>query len=297
MPHRLSRRSVLFAAPVAALAVPFYTARATSTRPVSTIVWSESVDGFGGFSGIELTPDRREFLAVSDQGYVARGALARDADGRLEGATLLETHPLREADGDPVGPRTADAEGLAMLPEGGFLVAYEGERHSRVDAFAAPGTAARTLGRHPDWRAAPPNMALESLAIDGRGAVYGFLETPATAGFALYRLQPGRDWTVIGHLPARDDFVPVGADFGPDGALYVLERKFRVAFFATRILRLQPGAWDRPETLVETGYGVLDNHEGISVTADATGRLWATTISDDNLNRFQRTEISEFLLG
>ena len=52
-----------------------------------------------------------------------------------------------------------------------------------------------------------------------------------------------------------------------------------------------------PETLVETGYGAMDNHEGISITTEAAGGLWATTISDDNQNRLQRTEIAEFRLS
>ncbi|MFN4100316.1 MAG: esterase-like activity of phytase family protein, partial [Pararhodobacter sp.] len=69
------------------------------------------------------------------------------------------------------------------------------------------------------------------------------------------------------------------------------------AFFATRISRITPGHWDQPETLVETRLGLLDNHEGISVTRDAAGRLWATTVSDDNQHRLQRTEIAEFRLS
>ena len=48
---------------------------------------------------------------------------------------------------------------------------------------------------------------------------------------------------------------------------------------------------------MQTGLADLDNHEGLSVTRDSAGQLWATTISDDNQRRLQRTEIAEFRLG
>lgn len=300
MPTPLNRRNVLTFGVATALATRILPLHAVAGRPHSVWVWSESWPDFGGFSGFELMPDRVTFFALSDRGYLVRGHLLRDAGGQIMGVETLEVTPLHGGDGGRLRPAASDSEGLALAPDGSFLVAFEGWRFGRVARFASPAGAARTLPRDAGWRTLPSNASLETLALDAGGTIYTIPETPGAKtpgdrGFAIYRFDGG-NWAVIGHLPRRGAFVPVGADFGPDGNLYLLERKFRLAFFATRISRLRPGGWNQPETLVETGYGLLDNHEGISVTRDGDGRLWATTISDDNQNRFQRTEIAEFPL-
>lgn len=306
MSSRPNRRQILTFALATALALRIMPLQAIAGRPHSVRTWSEDWPDFGGFSGFELMPDRLAFYALSDRGYLVRGRLRRDADGQIERIETLDVTPLHDADGNRLQSRASDSEGLALAPDGSLLVSFEGWRHGRVVRLATADGSAQTLPRARGWRALPSNASLETLAIDADGAVFVIPETPGPEtpgpetpgqdGFAIYRLD-NTDWAVIGHLPRRGSFVPVGADFGPDGNLYLLERKFRLAFFATRISRLRPGAWSQPETLVETAYGLLDNHEGISVTQDAEGRLWATTISDDNQNRFQRTEIAEFPLS
>lgn len=292
----LTRRQMIGLSAVAALTLPVLPARAIASRPASVIVWSDDAPDFGGFSAIELQADRLGFYALSDRGTLVEGRLTRDSEGRLTGVTRGQGFTLRGSDGGPLGPRNADSEGLALTADGALIVAFEGGRRSRIARYASPGGRATDLPGDPAWRALPGNLGLECLAIDAAGARYTLPETPGPEGFPLYR-SVGDGWSVVATLPEDAGFVPVGADFGPDGALYLLERKFRLAFFATRISRLRPGAWAEREVLAETGYGVLDNHEGISISTDPQGLLWATTISDDNQNRFQRTEIAEFLLG
>jgi len=296
MRKTLTRRRLLGLSAAAALTLPILPARAVASRPASVVVWTDDSPEFGGFSGIELMPDRLGFYALSDRGHLLEGRLSRDAEGRLTGVTRGQGYALRGSDGGGLGPHNADAEGLSLDPNGALVVAFEGGRRSRIARYATPGGRAQDIPGDPAWRGLPGNQGLECLAIDAGGRLYTIPETPDARGFPLYR-QAGDGWRVIASLPAEGNFAPVGADFGPDGNLYLLERKFRLAFFGTRISRLRPGAWDQREVLAETGYGLLDNHEGISVTADPNGRLWATTISDDNQNRFQRTEIAEFLLG
>ncbi len=90
-----------------------------------------------------------------------------------------------------------------------------------------------------------------------------------------------------------------GADFGPDGRLYVLERDFSwMGGFASRIRRftLGPDGFDAGETLLETGMGSTDNFEGISVWRDADGGTRITLIADDNFFALQSTAIAEYRL-
>jgi hypothetical protein len=97
-------------------------------------------------------------------------------------------------------------------------------------------------------------------------------------------------------VPRQGDFLPVGADFGPDGRLYVLERRLLLPVgFANRLRVLTPEAWDKPLILWESRLGQFDNLEGLSITTTADGLLRATMVSDDNFLSLQRTELVEVL--
>lgn len=292
---KLTRRHMLTFG-TAALAAPVLLQRAHAQEPSALVVWTPQGDErFGGFSAIELEQNRLDFLALSDRGFLTRGRLSRAASGQLQSVQSLSIHRLADRNGPALrGPR-ADSEGLDLAADGSFVVSFEGRGRTRVQRYQGVDRAGPQLSRHPDWRNLPRNSGLETLAVDARGTVFAIPEQIVHGGFPLYRLR-GEDWDIAAILPSRNGYYPVGADFGPDGNLYLLERKFRVAFFSTRLSRISPENWEHPQTLVETAYGSLDNHEGISVSADPSGALWATTISDDNNNRFQRTEIAEFRL-
>jgi Uncharacterized protein conserved in bacteria len=289
---RLTRRHLLTLS--AAALLPAGRARAVADRPDTLFRWDGGGPFFGGFSGIELSSDRSRALLLSDRGFVVRVRLIRDAAGVLTDVEKIEHFTLRGTEGQELTGWRADAEGLDQRPDGTLHVAFEGGR-GRIYNYPDEQGPATALPRAQSWQRLPGNESLEALALDADGAVYTVPEAQLDGTHPLYRLT--RDWEIVGLIPNRDSFAPVGLDFGPDGNLYLLERKFRLAFFATRISRLRPGAWSQPETLVETPMGALDNHEGISITRDGEGQLWATTVSDDNQNRLQRTEIAEFRLG
>lgn len=93
--------------------------------------------------------------------------------------------------------------------------------------------------------------------------------------------------------------MPVAADFGPDGRLYLLERDFRgIGGFASRLRRfdLTERGFDGETTLFQTPFSLHDNLEGLSIWRDAQGGLRATMISDDNFLFVQQTQIVEHRL-
>ena len=265
--------------------------------PDAEVTWSEAAAGFGGFSGFEVLDGGSRFVAVSDSGLWATGRMER-AEGRLTGLVLEATGPLRAISGAPVTGRDKDAEGLAVDPEGRLYVSFEHfhriRRHDRIDGPATDVVA------HPDFPRLQENSGLEALAVDADGVLYaipersGELERP----FPVYRLKDGV-WDADLALRREPPFLVTGADWGPDGRLYLLERDFSWLGFRTRVRRfaLGEGGFDAGETLLETGWRSLDNMEGISVWEDAAGRVRVTLLSDDNFFPLQRTMVVEYVLA
>ena len=259
---------------------------------LQTIVW-DGGDGadFGGFSGIEVLPGGLGFIALSDRGRITEGEFLRDVEGRITAIDAAPLRPLDNGSGGRLTERRSDSEGLALAPDGEVFISFEVA--TRVRTETGPDGVPHALPRPPAFRALDNNASLEALAIGPDGRLYtipersGRLDRP----FPVYRFD-GQDWDVAFDLPRTGPFLPVGADVGPDGRLYILERDFTGFGFRTRIRRV---ALDGSglETLLVTARH--DNLEGIAVWQDDEG-LRLTMISDDNFNWLQRTEIVEYRL-
>ena len=130
--------------------------------------WTTRAIGFGGFSGLHLDDELR-LTAVSD---LARWMTARLVlrDGRPAGLADLRTGRLRDGAGQPLARGYGgDAEGLARLPDGSWLVSFE--RWHRLRAFRGfngPGT---YVEAPPGLDRAPFNGGVEALAVLADGAL------------------------------------------------------------------------------------------------------------------------------
>ena len=187
----------------------------------------------------------------------------------------------------------ADSEGLAIGADGRRWISFEGK--ARVRSETGPD-GPEVLPRPEAFPHMQFNSALEALAVDEAGALYTIPERSGRIDkpFPVYRWKDGQ-WTIPFSLPRRDNFLVTGADFGPDGRLYLLERDFAGIGFRSRVRRFAPDGTGE-EVLLETGVGVHDNLEGISVWRDDLGRIRLTMVSDDNFRFFQRTEFVEYAL-
>jgi hypothetical protein len=263
---------------------------------VGGTVLTQRGPGVGGFSGLYLDADGTGFIALSDRGALVRGTIRRAGDGRILGARLGPMVPLLAASGRPMHPDQDDSEGLAVGPDGTIYIAFEGQ--GRVEARAGLAAVPRLLPVDPSFRRFPPNRGLESLAIARDGALYALPEdAPLADGtIPLYRFA-GDQWSVVRSLPASGKFLPVEADIGPDGALYLLERRFRGFLgFASQVRRFTLDGDDTGQILLTTHTGEHDNLEGLSVWRAPNGHLRLTMISDDNFFPAQRSEIVEYEL-
>ncbi|PIB26482.1 hypothetical protein BFP76_11250 [Amylibacter kogurei] len=271
---------------------------AQDVRLVASIGFDLDDARFGGWSGLYITDDGKGLVSVSDRGYLMTGDITRGVD-RLSAVTVTSISRLRQIDGKPVSGRNSNSEGMAVGKNGVYYFSFEG--FHRVRAHATLSSRATHIPPHPDFKFMQNNSSLEALAIDDTGALYtmpersGVIDRP----FPVYRFKNG-EWTIFGHLPRSGEFLAVGADVGPDGRFYLLERAFTwLGGFSTRVrsFRIGTDGFEDELTLVETTPGVHDNLEGISVWRDAADRIRITMISDDNFQIFQRTELVEYVVA
>ena len=263
---------------------------AAETTYLGTYVWDGKGPRFGGFSAIEVQPDGVHFLALSDRAMLIDGTFMR-TDGLITGVTEAGRHLLRDTKGDAMTGPWADSEGLAVAPDGRIYISFEGVPRVRVQD-GVEGVPA-VLPIEPDFPLMQSNAALEALALGPDGAIYTIPERSGrqTLPFAVYRLKDGI-WNIPFSISRRDSFQVSGADIGPDGLLYVLERDFNGFGFRTRVRRFDLTGGSE-QVLFETNTGTHDNLEGISVWDDGIGTR-ITMISDDNFRFFQETQIVEY---
>jgi hypothetical protein len=275
-------------------------------RPLGGFEIDRAVLGFGGLSGLHIAPDLT-VTAISDLGRFAEFALTLGPEFRPTGLALRRSGPLRDPAGRPL-PRGhyRDAESLARLPDGAWLVGFE--RWPRIARYQALDGPARYIAPPPGLAQAPANAGLETLAVleDGRWlAMAEDLPLPEAPGAtAAWLGRPGA-WMRIGWR-AGERMHPVDATPLPGGDVLVLERAFSwlggfwgrvVRLDAARIAAARPGmVLDGTEILRIEPPLPMDNYEGIAAVRHA-GRMLVGMVSDDNQSRFQRSLMLFFELA
>lgn len=264
---------------------------------LSSYTWRGTGDWFGGFSGLELSADGNSFVAITDKGHIVAGTLEREND-LLRNLAVTEFAHLLDVEGEPVVHPRTDAEGLAIADDGLINISFEGV--ARVWNYASFDQPAQWSSYRMGWRALGTNGGLEALAIDGTGMLWTVAEVTGKKAKStlVYTRRPNEKWKQTYVLPVSERFRPVGADFGPDGKLYLLERDLYPFGFRSRVrvLTLSEEGIRSQETVLETPLGRHDNLEGIAVWVDTQARTRLTLVSDNNFLPVQKTEIVEFWL-
>jgi hypothetical protein len=266
-------------------------------RPLGGLVIDAAALGGGGFSGAHLAPDLT-LTMISDRGHWAEARLLLDGLTPV-GLAPLRHGPLRDEAGKPI-PRgfAGDAEALARLPDGTWLVAFE--RRHRIRAYRRLDGPGLYVAAPPGLEGAPANGGLESLAVLPDGRLFTIAETFTPPERPDLRHAwigaPGR-WVPLYWQPAPG-FHPTDAAILPDGRALVLERRFSLlGGFSARLVMTAPDALRsvregvvlRGETILMLDDAPLpaENWEAVAVTRLGDQTLIAL-ISDDNESILQR---------
>ncbi|HTR82965.1 MAG TPA: esterase-like activity of phytase family protein [Reyranella sp.] len=284
-----------------------------SARRIGRLIWRGGLSltansaNFGGWSDLRVTPDGRHLASISDVGGWFTATIDYDKDGNLAGVSDGRIGPLRGLDGQPLASKEwADAEGMALLPDGAWLVSFE--RHHRIWRYPTLDGVPTEIAGPADIDKQPDNGGIETLTAlaDGRviaiseqyvvrpGMAVGWIGEPAGGG--RYR------WERFEYAKIPD-FDPTAIAQLPDGSFVLLERAFdlfrgvriRVMHAASDAFR--PGATVRSEELARLAspYAV-DNLEGIAAAKGPRGETLLWLIADDNFNPLQRNLLLMFEL-
>ncbi|MEO9574416.1 MAG: esterase-like activity of phytase family protein [Tateyamaria sp.] len=262
------------------LSVALILSASASLADPLTFLRTIPLDGLGGVSAIEVEQDGQAAFVLSDRGTGHRFTIERTKDGGriIDIASVKLPYPAW------------DIEGLAISDNSTFLSYEDPASISTLDG--------EVLHSPREFYALPSNGALEALAITPDGALLTLPENPhkRSGTFPIYRYRD-EIWDIAAYLPRIGGFQPTGADVGPDGQLYVLERAFSALGFRTRIRRV---TLDVPEpteeTILETRLGTHDNLEGLSVWTSRSGATCLSMVSDDNFLSVQTSELVEYAL-
>lgn len=242
--------------------------------------------GLHGLSDLKIDGDRA--WAVSDFGDLVRFTIRLDANGRLTSAGDAVSRSLAGLDGTVLGSkRDADAEGLALLPDGRVLVSFE--QDDRIWSYG-PGANDRPVPVSSPDTVFPFNEGMEGLAAapDGRWLVLG---------------ETGGAWLCdddacapLPHAPTTytDGFRTTGADVDPAGGWFIVQRLFVPPLnMQARVRHMAPDGTLSAPLIHLRPPASTDNFEGIAAVSTTDGvRLYI--LSDDNDNFIQKTLLLAF---
>ena len=261
---------------------------------------------FGGLSSLRVLPDGQRLAAVTDEGWWVSARLVY-RDRHLEGVADVEMGQLLGPDGGaPEGKDSRDAESLALLPDGGFIVGFE--REHRLLRYPAgtgrPDGIPVLYPPPPGLENAPFNGGIEALVALRKGGLLALTEYWIEKDQILGWTGGPNEWKRLG-LRFEQALRPSDGALLPKGDVLILERAYNpqrgvVSVRVRQISRekIRPGSALGGRLVAEFAPPVtLDNYEGISAVRDESGETHVYIVSDDNLNPAQqRTLLLMFAL-
>jgi hypothetical protein len=282
-------------------------------KRIGQLVWRGGISmtanspNFGGWSDLQVSPDGRTLTSISDVGSWLTATIDYDADRNLVGLSHGNIGSLRGLDGRPLTDKIAsDAEGMALLPDGSWLVSFE--RRHRIWRYPTLDGTPVPIDLPADFRRQPENGGVEAMAATADGTVIAISEEySVTAGELVGWIgKPGADgrygWQTFRYAKLPD-FNPTAIRPLPGGGFVVLERAFdmargvRIRVLQVDATAIQASALVTPRELARLASPLGgDNLDGVAATRGPRGETLLWLISDDNFNALQRNLLLLFEL-
>jgi hypothetical protein len=271
------------------------------------ISMTSNSQNFGGWSDLYVSPDGRTLSSISDVGSWLTATIDYDGDRNLAGLSQGRIGSLRGLDGRPLADKVhADAEGMAHLPDGSWMVSFE--RHHRLWHYPTLDGKPAAIDLPADFKRQPENGGVETLTALADGTVIAISEEYSVApnelvGWIGKPVNGGAYAWQTFRSPKTPDFNPTALAPLPDGGFVLLERAFDLAR-GVRIRVMQadaadfaPGSLVKPRELARLASPLaVDNLEGLSASRGPRGETLLWLISDDNFNALQRNLLLLFEL-
>jgi hypothetical protein len=248
----------------------------------------------GGLSDLKVGEDGA-LMAVSDEGSLLRAHIVLDDAGRLVGLDRGRIALLMGQDGRPLrDKKEADAEGLAVWPNGDVMVSFE--RDHRIWIYPAGGGQPRPAPRPGGLM--PKNSGMEALALAPTEGADAYWVGVEAGQIWLCRLSGGCQ-------PARGQFAPplgyrLPSLFEMANGDLIVEHHHWDPVGGTHVIisvignpATKPGPALKARLRLDTPL-TIDNFEGVAVVERAGGVHRLYLISDDNFARNQKTLLMAF---
>lgn len=265
---------------------------------------------FGGWSAIEVSEGGSRLLALSDSAYWMTLQLDWSDTDQLISVSDTVIHPLLDQEGQALMAPNDDAEGLAALSEGRFLVSFE--REHRLWSYDIGDDWSQIETALPSTYPAPPgvdrlrdNGGMEALAVR-EGGVWAGIEHPIIDG------QPHTVWS-LSETQQQAHSIRLAEGYGltalaryDETTLIAVERFWardignRIRIVLIRDEDFRPGGAATPDDETDllaafTPDMTVDNFEGAAVF-ERDGDRYLLLISDDNYSESQRSLLLSFKL-
>ncbi len=283
-------------------------------REIGRLIWrggismTANVPNFGGWSDLVVSRDNRTLTSISDTGPWFTATIERDGKGNLVGLGKATIAPLRDLKGQPLADKSwSDAEGMASLPDGSWLVSFE--RHHRLWRYPTLDGTPTAINLPPGFERQPDNGGVEALTALSDGRIVAIseeysLRRNTLVGWIGRPIGPDRYlWDMFEYMKIPN-FSPTAIRELPDGSFVVLERAFdMVRGVRVRVMQF-PGSALKADAIVDaeelarlaSPYAV-DNLEGLAATKGERGETLLWMIADDNFNPLQRSLLLLFELA
>ncbi|MFD2206929.1 esterase-like activity of phytase family protein [Kiloniella antarctica] len=268
---------------------------------------------FGGLSGLEISPDGKDVLAITDKGLWFKGRLGYDQDGDLLSLSHGQLSSLKGTGGTALTrKKDRDSESIAIADDGAIYVSFE--RRHRILKYANSLSSDAEPIPFPDaFLNTSKNKGIEALTWLPGGCLLAIPEHVTSLQDQSKNPRPEAQdkliqafiwdqfsWSSI-YLKSNGDFLPTGLSVTPKGDILLLERSFSLLEGFKASLRFFPAEQIQPDKTME-GYVLatfedqyaVDNMEGISSRLGPNGETFIYLLSDDNLSFTQDTLLLMF---